>query len=74
MQTFETPNGKVIQLVRCPKTAHIKVQFATGGELPLVLSGLYTSERAAITDVGRYLETLKVKAEKASTKANTKED
>lgn len=76
MQSFETPNGKVVQLVRCPKTAHIKIQFTSGGELPLALSGLYTSERAAISDVNKYLETLRVKAEKVSvkTKVDSKED
>ena len=63
MKTFETPNGKEIAMVICPKTAHIKIQFTSGGELPVMLSGLYTSETDAIKDITIYLETLKIKSE-----------
>ena len=66
MKTFETPNGKVIQLVICPKTAHVKIQFASGGELPEELAGLYTSEGFAEKDVIAYLEKLSEKQNKST--------
>lgn len=59
MKTFETPAGKKIELITDPKTAHIKVQFVPGGQLPDELSGLYTSERAAEIDVLIYLDRIK---------------
>jgi len=55
MKTFETPAGKRIQLKICPTTAHIKVEFSTGGELPMELSGLYTTEREAEISILKYL-------------------
>ena len=72
MKSFETPNGKVIQLVICPRTAHIKIQFASGGELPAELAGLYTSEKFATKDVLGYLEKLSKQPQK--TAAKTKEE
>lgn len=71
MKKFETPNGKEIAMVICPKTAHIKLQFTSGGELPVSLSGLYTSETDAMRDILVYIETLKVKAETKTTKKET---
>jgi len=55
MKIFETPAGKKIQLKICPRTAHIKIEFASGGELPEELSGLYTSEREAEISITKYL-------------------
>lgn len=55
MKTFETPAGKVIQLKIDKKTSHIKIEFATGGELPECFTGLFTTEREAEIAVGRYL-------------------
>lgn len=57
MKTYETPAGKTIQLKICPRTAHIKVEFATGGELPACLAGLYTTEREAEISILKYLDT-----------------
>jgi len=59
MKSFETHAGKEIQLVRCPKTAHIKIQFGSGGELPQDLSGLFTDERSAELAVNKYLDNTK---------------
>lgn len=56
MKTYETPGGKKIQMFICPKTAHIKVQFNPGGELPEELSGLFTTERQAEISIKSYLE------------------
>lgn len=56
MKTYITPNGKEIQIVRDPKTAHIKIQFGSGGELPQELSGFYTSEAFASKAIVGYLE------------------
>jgi hypothetical protein len=58
MKTYTTPNGKEIQIVRDPKTAHIKIQFGSGGELPQELSGFYTSESFASRTIVGYLEGL----------------
>lgn len=61
MKSFETPNGKTIELFIDPKTAHIKVKFVPGGELPIELTGLYTSEKAAEKDILFYLDRVKDK-------------
>lgn len=53
---FETPNGKVIETIICPRTAHVKVQFATGGELPEALSGHFTSVREAEKAIVMYID------------------
>lgn len=57
MQTFATPNGKELTLERCPRTAHLKVKFVGGGEVPAELAGLYTAEVFAEKDIRKYLET-----------------
>jgi hypothetical protein len=65
MKTYETPGGKTIQLKYKEGSALIKVEFATGGELPADLSGLFTDEAAANTAVLKYLDrTSKKKSEK----------
>lgn len=61
MKTYETPAGKVIQMKIDQKTSHIRVEFATGGELPESLSGLFTTEREASLAIIRYLDTVKDK-------------
>ena len=57
MKSFVTPNGKTIQLVRDPRTFHIMIQFAEGGELPEVLQGLFTHEKTAEIAINKYLDT-----------------
>lgn len=61
MTSFETPNGKRIELFIDPKTAHVRIKFVPGGELPEELSGLFTSERAASSSIMQYLGKIKVK-------------
>jgi hypothetical protein len=56
MLKFETPNGKEIEIYRCPTSAQYRVKFTSGGELPVELSGLYTDSIIAQTDVLRYIE------------------
>ena len=55
MKEFSTKAGKEIKLVVDPKTAHYKLYFGSGGELPENLTGLYTSEKAAEEDINKYL-------------------
>lgn len=55
METFLTAGGKEIQIVTDPRTAHVKVQFKEGGELPEELSGLFTSKAIAEVAVRSYL-------------------
>lgn len=64
MKSFETHNGKEIQLVRCNKTSHIKIQFGSGGELPVALSGLFTDERNAELAINLYLDQTKNRKQK----------
>jgi hypothetical protein len=61
MKTFETPAGKKIQLKIQENSRLIKIEFATGGELPVELSGLFTTEREASFAVIRYLDSVKDK-------------
>lgn len=55
MKSFETTNGKKIDMVIDKKTAHIKLQFNPGGELPVELTGLYTTQKEAEQAVNVYL-------------------
>lgn len=61
MKTFETPNGKTIQLQIKEGSSLIRISFAQGGELPEELSGLYTSERDAEKAILFYLDRVKDK-------------
>lgn len=61
MKTYQTPAGKVIQLKRDVKTSLIRIEFASGGELPECLSSLSTTEREAEITILKYLDTLKDK-------------
>lgn len=54
---YTTPAGKEIQCIIDPKTAHVKIQFTTGGELPASLQGLFTSIREAEKEIYRYIAT-----------------
>lgn len=74
MRSFETPNGKQIAMVICPKTAHIKVQFTSGGELPVELSGLYTSQTDAEKDIMIYIEKLNSAPKEKAKKETIKEE
>lgn len=56
--------GKEIHLFICPKTAHIRIKFVPGGELPEELSGVYTSEEFATKDITKYLDKTKERKKK----------
>lgn len=55
IRSYETKGGKELQLFVCPTTAHLKFQFSSGGELPVDLSGVYTSEYVANKAAEQYL-------------------
>ena len=55
MKTYTTQNGKEINIVRDKQTPHLKIQFASGGQLPEELSGIYTSESFAEEAVQGYI-------------------
>lgn len=63
MSNLVTINGKELKVVIDPKTAHYKLQFTSGGELPVELTGLYTSAAVATLDAIKYIERNKNKAE-----------
>jgi hypothetical protein len=68
MTEFFTAGGKELQIITDPQTAHIKVQFKEGGQLPEELSGLFTSKAIAEIAIQSYLlnntETKKTKSKK----------
>ena len=51
---YKTPNGKKIEFFT--KGFGIRVRFEGGGELPVILSGSYTTYQAAYTAVEMYLD------------------
>lgn len=55
MISFETPNGKKIEMYVAPNSPHIKIKFCPGGELPEELTGNFTSERDAANAIAKYL-------------------
>ena len=56
MSKFTTPNGKDVATFICPKSAHHRIKFVQGGELPEKLTGVYTSERLADQAIINYIE------------------
>jgi len=68
MTELVTANGKELKVVIDPKTAHYKIQFTSGGELPSELAGLYTTTQVAAIDIIKYIERSKAKAETAKEK------
>jgi len=56
MSKFTTEYGKDVATFVCPKTAHYRIKFVQGGELPERLSGLYTSEGLADQAIRHYIE------------------
>lgn len=56
MSQFTTPKGKDVATFICPKTAHHRIKFVQGGELPEKLSGVYTSEQLADQAIIMYIE------------------
>lgn len=63
-QQFETPNGKIVTTFIDPGTAHVRIKFTTGGELPAELSGLFTSIRVAEQMIRGYISKLSLEQEK----------
>ena len=59
-----TANGKEVQVVPTGKGAY-KIQFATGGEVPEALTGIYTSSRQALIEASLYVERSKDKPKKS---------
>lgn len=76
-QEFVTDAGKTIDFIIDKKTAHVKVQFSSGGQLPDSLSGLFTTVREAKKAVIIYLsnknkETVEEKPTQQVRKTRTK--
>ena len=55
MSTFTTFNGKNVATFICPKTTYHKIKFVEGGELPVCLTGLFTSEALADRAIAEYI-------------------
>lgn len=71
MKTFTTPNGKEVQIIRNARGDTV-IQFATGGELPSYLSGIFTSEREAEKAVLYFLTQKEEQAAKVSNDKTSK--
>lgn len=56
MSKFTTPKGKDVSTYVDPITAHIKIKFDQGGELPAELAGLFTSTMFADRAIVSYIE------------------
>ena len=67
---YTTAGGKEIAIYNDPVTAHIKIKFTTGGELPRELTGIFTTPARAKQAVEGYLlkETLKAADKKSKAK------
>ena len=63
-----TPNGKVINYVKKENASIRFIEFATGGELPMMLQGGFSSVHAARMAVNSYLKGLEAKPKKAAVK------
>jgi hypothetical protein len=68
METYITSGGKEIEIFTDPATAHVKVRFKKGGELPEQLSGLFTSVAVAEVAVRSYILNNKELKKKETTK------
>lgn len=55
MEHYKTAGGKEVIIFTDPATAHVKVKFKDGGQLPVELSGLFTSVSVAEVAVRSYL-------------------
>lgn len=66
--SYITPNGKELQITIAPNTSHHKISFTSGGELPVELSGLFTSTYEATKAILAYLG----KKESGTIKKNAK--
>lgn len=53
---FKTRGGKEIVTFIDPISAHVRIKFTSGGELPPELTGLFTSVRTANVAIISYLE------------------
>lgn len=56
MSQFTTAYGKDVATYIDPKTAHVRIKFVQGGELPVELQGIFTSVRVADQMIVNYIE------------------
>lgn len=73
MATYTTAYGKDITAFIDPKTAHVRIKFVQGGELPASLSGLFTSVRVAEKAILAYIEDDKPAEPKKERQAKSKD-
>jgi len=71
IRSYKTKGVKEIQTFIKPGTSHYVLQWSDGGQLPDVLTGMYTSLNTVDTAVLNYLN--EQKAEAAKTKLTPKE-
>lgn len=74
VETFTTPNDKEIQIFIDESTAQHRVQFKSGGELPVELTGIFTSAAIARVAVQSYLGKNQDKFEKRASNKKLEEE
>lgn len=62
MSVLITAGGKTVDTFVDKKSGLFRVKFVPGGELPVELSGLYTSNKTADIAIKNYIERNKPKA------------
>lgn len=73
VRSYKTKGVKELQAFIEPNTAHYKLRFEGGGELPAELSGAYTSISMVDTAVFNYINTEK-ETPKKKTETVSKEE
>ena len=68
IRSYKTKGTKELETFIHPGTAHYKLQWSGGGELPQELSGMYTSLNLVDTAVLTYLANYKDKKEEITAK------
>ena len=63
MSTYKTPNGKTIELYN--EGMMVKAKFVEGGELPGILSGVWTDKNKAQETIISYLDSKTKKVKEA---------
>lgn len=58
MKEFVTPNGKGITIRPARNISGCEICFTSGGELPSILTGIFTSPERAVEKIEQYLNGL----------------
>ena len=74
VRSYKTKGVKELQAFIEPGTAHYKIKYEGGGELPAELAGVYTSISRVDTAVFNYINTEKETPKKKTETVSKEED